>query len=99
MKGLGKVWRDAGQSREPAPPESTTDSKRIFFLESGRAIILPGCPSLPDRAVRIGSAPFNTEATDKPQIPSNVHQANAADHAWVRGPSHSKSGSGQRPVE
>ncbi|MDM0077381.1 glycosyltransferase family 2 protein [Variovorax sp. J2P1-59] len=31
MKGLGKAWRDAGQSREPEPPERTTDSKRIFW--------------------------------------------------------------------
>src|SRR5262249_38078635 len=29
MNGLGWVWREAGHSRVPDPPESTTDSKRI----------------------------------------------------------------------
>jgi hypothetical protein len=42
MKGFGKAWREAGHSLDPAPPDSTTESTRIFrtlFLYG--AIILP----------------------------------------------------------
>jgi hypothetical protein len=41
MNGLGKAWRDAGQRREPAPPASTTESKRIIFGVCVEGIILP----------------------------------------------------------
>jgi hypothetical protein len=32
MNGLGNAWREVGQSLEPAPPDSTTESNRIFVL-------------------------------------------------------------------